>query len=152
MTDLPARRFRPAHLLVAVFWIVGWGLVACSSDSDGGNDADNADPQQTNTAISGYTGNLKDPEGAIAALSDFTCEPGKGGIWLAEGTLTNNAESRTRFLITVSVIKSKTHEVLGDVEKTYALKAGADEQITLDDIYDKVSDGLECVPRVISGK
>ena len=42
------------------------------------------------------------------------------------------------------MIKSKTHEVLGDVGKIYALKAGADEQITLDEIYDQDSDGLEC--------
>jgi hypothetical protein len=145
------RRIGSAHLLSAVLCFVAVGMAACSSDSDGGDNPGSADPQESNTAISGPTGDLVEPRGAIAALSDFTCKPGEGGTWSAEGTLTNSSKSRTRFLVTVSVIRSKTHEVLGDVEETYALKAGADQQIKLHEIYDKDHKGLECVPRVISG-
>jgi hypothetical protein len=144
-------RIGTAHLLSAVLCVVAAGMAACSSDSDGGDNPDSVEPQETNTAISGPTGDLVEPQGAIDALSDFTCKPGEGGTWSAEGTLTNSSKSETRFLVTVSVISSKTHQVLGDAEKTYALKAGANEQITLREIYSKHHKGLECVPRVISG-
>jgi hypothetical protein len=148
---------RTGRLPAAVFCLLAVGLSACSAGDDGqGGDKPNtsaaSDPGADATTVSGNTGDLQDPKGAIAALSDFTCEPDGTGVWSARGTLTNSAETETRFLVSVSVIKSKTYEVLGSTEKMYTLGPKAHRQLAWGDIYDERGMKLQCVPRVVSGK
>ena len=147
------QRFLRARLTAAVFCVLAVGLCSCT---DGGSDdpaPTSGTPDTTSSAnvVSGETGDLKDPQGAIAALSDFTCERDDKGVWSAEGKLTNSSKSQTRFLVSVSIIKSKTSEVLGSTEKMYTLKPMAHRRLAWHDIYDKGGAKLECVPRVVSG-
>jgi len=149
------RHLPSARLAAAVFCLLAVGLTACSSDGGADDRASaNGTPGTTPSAhvVSGNTGDLKGPQGAIAALSDFTCEPDGEGVWSAEGTLTNTSKSKTRFLVSVSVIKSKTSEVLGSTEKTYTLRPKAHRQLAWGEIYDKPGKKLQCVPRVVSGE
>ena len=133
------------------------GLSACSSskDEDAGNPDDKATASDTTKpgrqAVSGDTGNLKDPQGAIAALSDFDCAADSTGAWSAEGRLTNGSKSKTRFIVSVSIVKSKTSEVLGSKKKMFTLTAKGERQFEWDDIYGKTGKELQCVPRVVSG-
>lgn len=157
MSNGDTRDLLPARLTAAVVCLLAVGLTACSSVTDG----EAGDPASTSAAshptssadvVSGNTGDLKDPQGAIAALSDFTCEPDGQGVWSARGRLTNTTKTKTRFLVTVSIIKPKTSEVLGSTEKMYSLQPKAHRQLAWGDIYDKRGRRLQCVPRVVSGK
>lgn len=143
--------------VAAAICMLAMGLSACSSSSD--EDAVNPDDKATasNTAkpdrqaVSGETGNLKDPKGAIAALSDFDCAADSNGAWSAEGRLTNGSKSKTRFIVSVSIIKSKTSEVVGSKKKMFTLKAKSERQFGWDGIYGMTGKELQCVPRVVSG-
>jgi len=155
MNTSDTRHLPAARLTAAVLCLLAVGLTACSSDGEGDDPASaKGTPDTTRSAdvVSGNTGDLKDPQGAIAALSDFTCEPDGKGVWSAVGRLTNTSKSRTRFLVSVSIIKSKTSEVLGSTEKTYTLQPKAHRQLAWGDIYDKPGKKLQCVPRVVSGR
>ena len=137
--------------------VLAVGLSACSSsnDEDAGNPDDKATASDTakpgRQAVSGDTGNLKDPKGAIAALSDFDCAADSNGAWSAEGRLTNGSKSKTRFIVSVSIVKSKTSEVVGSKKKMFTLKAESERQFEWDDIYGETGKELQCVPRVVSG-
>jgi len=151
------RHLRQARLTAAAVCLLAVGLTACSADNDGAADdppGRSGAPDTTPSAdvVSGNTGDLKDPQGAIAALSDFTCEPDGKGVWSARGRLTNTTKTKTRFLVSVSIIKPKTSEVLGSTEKMYTVQPKAHRQLAWGDIYDKPGTKLECVPRVVSGK
>jgi len=123
------------------------GLTGCN-DNKADHDAPAATGHET---VSGPTGNLKNPKGAIAALSDFVCDADKSGDWSAVGKLTNNSSGKTRYLVSVSIIKSETSQVLGSAQETHTLRAKGQARIEMDNIYGKAGKGLACVPRVVSG-
>ena len=151
-----ARGARTSRLAaLAICCLLSAGLGGCTDsnrDDDAGPSASTPGPPETGKdVVSGNTGDLKHPQGAIDALSEFTCEAGRDGSWSAKGTLTNTSKSQTRYLVSVSVIKSQTSEVLGSAEKTYTLKPQEHRDLAMDDIYNKAREGMECVPRVVSG-
>lgn len=146
-SDRPIR----AHVLAVLAIVATVALVGCSDDGGEADepavkvsDADSKKP-------SGDTGDLENPEGAIAALSDFKCEPDDSGAWSAHATLTNDGGTRVRYIVTATVIKSKTHEVLGRANDVVTLRPGRTKEIELSDIYNKDGKGLQCIARAVAG-
>jgi hypothetical protein len=144
---------RAAVAAASVLFVLS-GCAAHQSNSADKKPAGGSSPAaaETQTVVSGDTGDLKDPKGAIVALSDFRCEPDSKGTWTGRGELANPGDATTRFLVTAAVIKPRTHQVLGSADKTYTLEAGAHQKVTLADVYTGTRDKVTCVPRVVSGQ
>lgn len=104
---------------------------------------------------SGDNGDLFEPRGAIGALSGFRCAPNRAGVWKAAGTLSNDGKTDRRYLVTVSVVRTETSEVLGAVQRTYPVLAGASLRIALARVFSDPKQpgakGRSCVPRVVAG-
>lgn len=127
------------------------GFTACAGD-----DSDPAKPKSVGSeksAISGDTGGLKDPTGAVEAMTKVVCKAGPDGAWSATGTLTNEEAEPRKFLVKFAVVKKKTSEVLGSKEATFELAAGESVEVSMKNIHrgKKQGPALVCVPRVVSG-
>lgn len=152
--DAASRARLGACAVVGVVLLVAGG---CSSGDGGDGSEDDSAPSKTGTSdspakVSGDTGDLDKPKGAIDALSGFDCEADADGVWSATGTLTNTTTTASRYLVSVSIIKSKTSEVLGKAEKTLRLDAGDHGKFEFTKLHNRAGRGMLCVPRVISGK
>lgn len=136
--------------VVAAIGLLITGAGCGSNDTKAGKK-----PTAVSTAPSGDNGDLKGKiSGERSALRAFTCAPDKAGAWNATGTVMNDGTVTRRFLVTVSVTKAKTSEVLGSADKTYSITPGKSLKVDLKKVYadDKGAKGRLCVPRVVAGE
>ena len=146
--------------LAAVAVIASLAITGCSSDGDeespsaknpAKSNAKDA-PQATASVPSGDNGDLEDPEGAISALSGFSCSADDDGVWSASGTVENTGGGASKFLVTVAVIKKSDSSVQGLARETVDLDEGDKQEFHMDKVHKGQSTkGLQCVPRVVAG-
>jgi hypothetical protein len=105
-------------------------------------------------APTGHNGDLKGKvTGEIKSLKAFSCKRDVTGAWNAKATVKNEGGSARRYLVTVSVTKAKTSQVIGSAEKMLEIAPGKTGKVVLAKFYadDRTAKGRLCVPRVVSG-
>ncbi|MGO4257221.1 hypothetical protein [Marmoricola sp. RAF53] len=146
----PRSRRTNRLLAGACLLAIGVSATACGGSDRAAQDP-KARPSAASTVPSGDNGNLANPVGAIRSLSRTSCKAAADGTWAASGELTNSTADAATYLVTFSVVKTKTSEVLASRTLTRDLKPGASTAIEVKDLYTSDAKGLSCVPRVVAG-
>lgn len=100
-------------------------------------------------APSGDNGNLADPVGARADLTEFRCRPRGHRRWTASGTLMNRTDHEARYLVRVSVVVTETNAVLASGERSLAVSAGGSDKFAIGRLPGRTGPETECVARVV---
>lgn len=130
------------------------GLSGCADDQP--SEEKDGDAQASASADgrvpSGYDGDLKDPRGAARDLDGFTCAP-KDGAWRARGAVKNAAADAGSYVVTVTLVRRATSEVLSRQARTLVVQPGEREpfEVELSAPDDGPKAKLECVARVVRG-
>jgi hypothetical protein len=135
-----------------VLALSSFSVTACSDAEDSkGTPAsgDASSASEESRTPSGDNGNLADPVGARADLTEFRCTPKGQRRWAASGTLVNETDQEARYLVRVSVIVTKTSEVIASGERDLAVPADGSEDFTVGRLRGRTGAGVECVARVV---
>jgi hypothetical protein len=127
------------HLLTAVS--VAVLLAGCGGDDD--QLSDSAGESATRDASSPPK---QTDEAAPADLDNFVCDGRKGGPWRAEGVLTNSADERMVYTVTVVTVGAED-AVLGEKATSYQLDPEETTTFAWPRFY--VGGAESCMPQVI---
>lgn len=143
---------RRAVAALAVGSTLAGALVGCSGETSPEQPAASGSQGTDEAKVSGDTGDLVDPVGAIDALTKVSCVADAAGVWSGRGTLTNEEGVTRTYLVKFAVVRRRTSEVLGSKQKQLTLEAGASAKVKLSGVYrGKADKQVVCVPRVVSG-
>lgn len=138
--------------LIAVAWLGVSGCDASNGPGDDGSTARVSSAAADPRVPSGVLGELEDPQGALRDLEGFECAR-KGQRWLASGTLENASADAGSYVVTVTLVRPETSEVVARQARTLVVESGGRAPFELE--FPKLDDApkaaVQCVPRVVRG-
>jgi hypothetical protein len=132
------------------------GAAACGGGGD--DDGATADPSAGPPASSPTTSQPpassapESSEGAVEAasdLSEFVCEPGKGGVWNASGVITNSSGRSADYRVTVVVAVGPGVSAPGKRRTLTELAPGAPEPFDIDGLPGGAESDSTCQVEVL---
>lgn len=135
-------------LPVAIGVVAVVALTGCSGDSkDKASSSASSAASAARSAAAAKTTEADGSMGAIKQLEKQSCTADKDGKWSFKGHLTNTQKTKQNFVVSASVVDSKTFTVMGRKDIKATLEPGKSQDVKADAFYTKKG-GVQCVLRV----
>lgn len=142
------RWLAPLVAVVAVGGLAGCGDGRPSTEGRPSRASSSADPE----VPSNVEGGIDEARGALRELDGFRCTD-RGGRWHAKGAVKNASTDAGSYVVTVTLVRRKTSEVVSRQARTFVVEAGERRpfEVEFPALDVEPTAKLACVARVVRG-